>query len=43
MKNTPLRFVLLLAAPLLSPGCASIFLTGHDDLKVVTEPPGAIA
>lgn len=43
MKNTPLRFVPLLAAALLSTGCASVFLSGHDDLKVVTKPPGAVA
>ena len=43
MKNTPVRFAPLLAAALLSSGCASIFLSGHDDLKVVTDPPGAVA
>ncbi len=25
------------------PGCASIFLSSHDELKVVTDPPGATA
>ena len=43
MNNTPLRFVPLLAAVLLSTGCASVFLSAHDDLKVVTDPPGATA
>jgi hypothetical protein len=43
MKNSPLRFAPLLAAALLSTGCASVFLSGHDDLKVVTNPPGAVA
>lgn len=43
MKNSPLRFAPLLAAALVSTGCASIFLSGHDDLTVVTDPPGAVA
>ena len=43
MNGTPLRFAPLLAPALLSTGCASIFLSAHDDLKVVTDPPGAVA
>ncbi len=43
MKRTALRLVTLLAATVLSPGCASIFLSSHDELKVVTDPPGATA
>jgi hypothetical protein len=43
MHNTPLRFVPLLAAALLASGCASLSLPSHDDLQVVTDPPGAIA
>ena len=43
MNDTPLRFAPLLAAALLSTGCASVFLSSHDDLKVVTDPPGATA
>lgn len=43
MKDTPLRIAPLLAAALLSTGCASVFLSAHDDLKVVTDPPGAVA
>lgn len=43
MNGTPLRFAPLLALALLSTGCASVFLSSHDDLKVVTDPPGATA
>jgi hypothetical protein len=43
MKRPALRLVPLLAATLLSTGCASVFLGSHDDLKVVTDPPGATA
>ncbi len=35
MITIPLRFVPLLAAALLSTGCATVFLSAHDDLKVV--------
>ena len=43
MNSTPLRFALLLAAALLSTGCATVFHGSRDDLKVVTDPPGATA
>ncbi|HYN42637.1 MAG TPA: hypothetical protein VE129_12720 [Thermoanaerobaculia bacterium] len=43
MNRPTLHFAPLLAATLLSTGCASIFLGSHDDLKVVTDPPGATA
>jgi hypothetical protein len=43
MNDTPLRFAPLLAAALLSTGCATVFLSAHDDLKVVTDPSGATA
>src|SRR5512140_3228893 len=43
MKRTALHLAPLLAAALLSTGCASVFLSSHDDLKVVTDPPGATA
>jgi len=43
MKRHALHLVPLLAATLLSTGCASVFLGSHDDLKVVTDPPGAKA
>lgn len=43
MKRPALRLVPLLAAMLLSTGCASVFLWSHDELKVVTDPPGATA
>lgn len=43
MNTTPFRFVPLLAAALLASGCASLSLPSHDDLQVVTDPPGAIA
>jgi hypothetical protein len=43
MNDTPLRFAPLLAAALLTSGCATVFHTSHDDLKVVTDPPGATA
>ncbi|MBK9088792.1 MAG: hypothetical protein IPL90_06985 [Holophagales bacterium] len=43
MNDTPLRFAPLLAAALLSSGCATVLHTAHDDLKVVTDPPGATA
>ncbi|MBK8594590.1 MAG: hypothetical protein IPP07_12160 [Holophagales bacterium] len=43
MKRPALHLVPLLATALLSSGCASIFLGSHDDLEVVTEPPGATA
>lgn len=33
----------LLAASFLSTGCATLFHTSFDDLKVVTDPPGATA
>jgi len=36
-------FPLLLAATLLSTGCASICYPSHDDVQVVTDPAGAIA
>lgn len=32
-----------LVTALLSSGCASIFYSSHDDLQVVTDPPGATA
>ena len=32
-----------LVAALLSSGCASLFYPSHDDLQVVTDPPGATA
>lgn len=43
MNDTPLRFAPLLAAALLTSGCATVFHTANDDLKVVTDPPGATA
>lgn len=43
MNSTPFRIVPLLAAALLASGCASLSLPSHDDLQVVTDPPGAIA
>ena len=43
MTNTPLRFAPFLAAALLSTGCATVFHSSRDDLKVVTDPPGATA
>ncbi len=41
--NRPLAWSSLLAAALLASGCASLSLPSHDDLQVVTDPPGAIA
>jgi hypothetical protein len=43
MKNTPFRFAPLLAAALLTSGCATVFHSSRDDLKVITDPPGATA
>ena len=43
MKRPALRLVPLLAATLLATGCATVFHTSHDDLNVVTDPPGATA
>jgi hypothetical protein len=43
MKRPALHLVPLLAATLLSTGCATIFLGPNDGLKVVTDPPGATA
>lgn len=43
MNSTPLRFAPLLALALLSAGCATVFHSRCDDLKVVTNPPGATA
>lgn len=43
MNTTRLRFASLLAAALLSSGCASIYYPSHDEVQVVTDPPGAIA
>jgi hypothetical protein len=43
MNNTPLRFAPLLAAALLTSGCATVFHSSRDDLKVITDPPGATA
>lgn len=43
MKRSALRLVPLLGVVLLSTGCASVFLWSHDELKVVTDPPGATA
>jgi hypothetical protein len=43
MNDSPLRFAPLLAAALLTSGCATVFHTANDDLKVVTDPPGATA
>jgi hypothetical protein len=41
--NSRLPLASLLAAALLASGCASLSLPSHDDLQVVTDPPGAIA
>ena len=41
--NSRLPFTSLLAAALLASNCASLHLPSHDDLEVVTDPPGAIA
>lgn len=35
--------LLLLSAVLLSTGCASLMYPSHDDVQVVTDPPGATA
>jgi hypothetical protein len=43
MNSTPLRFAPLLAAVLLATGCATVFHGSRDDLKVITDPPGATA
>ncbi len=43
MNRPTLRLVPLLAAALLSTGCATVFHSAHDDLEVVTDPPGATA
>jgi hypothetical protein len=43
MKSTPLRFAPILAAALLTSGCATVFHSSRDDLKVITDPPGATA
>lgn len=41
--NRPLVCSPLLASVLLASACASLSLPSHDDLQVVTDPPGAIA
>ena len=41
--SSRLPFASLLAAALLASGCASLTRPSHDDLAVVTDPPGAIA
>ena len=41
--NRHTTFASLLAAALLSTGCASIYYPSHDDVQVVTDPPGATA
>jgi hypothetical protein len=41
--NHRLPFAPLLAAVLFASGCASLTLPSHDDLQVVTDPPGATA
>ena len=41
--NPRLPIAPLLAVVLFASGCASITLPSHDDLQVVTDPPGAIA
>lgn len=43
MKRTAFHIVPVLAASFLVSGCASVFLSSRDDLKVVTDPPGATA
>jgi hypothetical protein len=41
--NRPLACSLLFAVVLLASACASLSLPSHDDLQVVTDPPGATA
>lgn len=43
MKPDLTRLLPLLAATILSSGCASIWYPSHDELLVVTDPPGATA
>ncbi len=43
MDRTVLPVAALLAAALLSTGCASVTLPSHDELEVFTDPPGALA
>ncbi|MCL4810564.1 MAG: hypothetical protein KJ062_22610, partial [Thermoanaerobaculia bacterium] len=42
-KKTVLSLAAMAATTLLSSGCATVFLRSHDELKVVTDPPGAVA
>lgn len=43
MKRTVLPLAAIAATMLLSSGCATVFLRSHDELKVVTDPAGAVA
>ncbi len=43
MKHLAPRLAPLLAATFLATGCATAFLRSNDELKVVTDPPGATA
>lgn len=43
MNSIPVRSAPLLAAVLLSAGCASLYYPSHDDVQVVTDPAGAVA